>query len=91
MTIQKRFEKFHSRNPLVYHFFKRFTFAVIAKGYQRFSADAIMHRVRWKTQIETFNEKFKVNNDYVALYARMFMCDFPQFDDFFEIRQRKTT
>ena len=91
MTIQKRFEKFHSNNPLVYYFFKRFTFEVIAKGYQRFSADAIMHRVRWKTKIETLNEKFKINNDYVALYARMFIDDFPQFDGLFEIRRRKTT
>lgn len=90
MTIQERFEKFHSNNPLIYYFFKLFTFEVIAKGHQRFSADAIMHRVRWKTQIETDPYQYKINNDYVALYARMFMEDFPQFDSFFETRQRKS-
>lgn len=90
MTIQARFEIFHSDNPLVYYFFKLFTFEEIANGQTRFSADLIMHKVRKEKQIRTKNKKFKINNDYVALYARMFMKDYPQHKGVFETRRRKT-
>jgi hypothetical protein len=90
MTIKKRFEVFHAENPLVYYFFMQFTFDAIENGNKRFSADMIMHQIRDNKQIRTEGEKFKVNNDYVALYARKFMKDYPQHKGIFQTRRRKT-
>jgi len=89
MTIQKQFDSFHAHNPQIYQAFARFTFHVIARGFKRFSADAIMHRVRWETNVEYRGYRYKINNNFVALYARLFMKDFPQYSGFFEIRQRR--
>ena len=40
------FFKFHSENPQVYELFSRFTRQVIDRGFEHYSADAVMHRVR---------------------------------------------
>jgi hypothetical protein len=89
------FLAYHAVHPRVYSLFKRFTLEVIDRGFENYSADAIMHRVRWETAITTQpqpgkrlnpDEPFKVNNNYVAHYARMFMAEFPRYDGFFRTR-----
>ena len=88
MTHEERFNHFHENNPLVYDLFKKFTFEVIEKGFTKWSADAIMHRVRWETNIVTDDQQFKINNNYVAFYARLFMSEYPEYAGFFEIRRQ---
>lgn len=83
------FESFHSMNPKVYELFKRFTFEAIAKKHRHYSADAIMHRVRWETSVQTAGGDFKINNNHVAFYARLFMSDFPEYQGFFETRKSR--
>jgi hypothetical protein len=82
-----QFEAFHTSNPRVYELFKKFTFEVINKGHTRFSADAILHRIRWETQIDTYNgETFKITNDYSAFYSRLFMSDYPNYSGLFQLK-----
>lgn len=85
--LERAFEEFHWGNPSVYKLFKKFAFEVIRKGHQQYSADAIMHRVRWETNVVTSDDEFKVNNNHVAFYARMFMRDFPEYKGFFRLRK----
>jgi hypothetical protein len=50
----------------------------------------IANRIRWETSIETFSvEEYKISNDYIALYARMFMSDHPEYNGFFRIKEMK--
>lgn len=86
--ILTAFLAFHQANPGVWNLFCRFTFDVINRGHSHYSSDAICHRIRWHTQIETQGELCKINDHYTAYYARMFAIKFPEHADFFENRKR---
>jgi hypothetical protein len=85
--LQADFDKFDSANPEVYELFKKFTFDAIHAGYGRYSSDAILHRIRWHTNVETNSaDGFKLNDHHTAYYARKFMLDFPEHCGFFRTR-----
>jgi len=86
----EKFWKFHRENPKVYELFKRFAFEAINAGRTRFSADAIWHRIRWFTTVETNDENFKLNDKYRSYYGRLFVLDFPQHATLFEMRKSKS-
>ena len=83
-----RFDDYDAKNPHVWRLFKKFTFEVIRAGHTRFSADSILHRIRWETAVITTNSHYKINNNFSADYARKFICEFPQYSRFFEMRKR---
>lgn len=86
--LEEEFQKFHQANPAVYRFFRRFSFQLIERGHEHYSADAIMHRIRWEVDIGTFGDAdFKCNNNHVAYYARLFARDNPEYKDFFRFRK----
>tara|TARA_S200002703_G_C3770242_1_gene237139 strand:+ start:254 stop:544 length:291 start_codon:yes stop_codon:yes gene_type:complete len=89
ITLMNRFNNFNRDNPEVYELFKRFTFQAINKGHTRLSAWMIANRIRWETQIETVNDDYKIGNDYIALYSRKFMKDYPEHDGFFRTKPMK--
>jgi len=90
MTLTDKFNQYHRDNPQVYELFKRFTFMAIRRGHNRLSAWMIANRIRWETSIETFSvDEYKISNDYIALYARMFMRDHPEYDGFFKTKEMK--
>jgi len=89
-TLTNRFNQFHNDNPQVYEMFKKFTFMAIRRGHKRLSAWMIANRIRWETSIETISvEDYKISNDYIALYARKFMSDHPEYNGFFKIKEMK--
>lgn len=89
-TLTNRFNQFHNDNPQVYEMFKKFTFMAIRRGHNRLSAWMIANRIRWETSIETISvEDYKISNDYIALYARKFMSDYPEYNGFFQIKEMK--
>ena len=69
--------------------FERFTFEVIAGGFDHYSADAILHRIRWHFTIERGIRTFKCNNNWTAALARWFMLKHPARDGFFATRRSK--
>lgn len=70
--------KFHKDNPHVYVLFKRFAFEAMEAGHQKLSAWLITNRIRWETTIVTRSEDpFKVSNNHIAYYARLFMSEDP--------------
>jgi hypothetical protein len=85
--LELTFWEFHRNNPVVYELFKRFTNEVIAAGHLRYSSDAVLHRIRWHTKI-TLRERedYKINDNYSAYYARLWLADHPNHPDFFETR-----
>lgn len=89
-NLKAEFLTFHAANPHVYKLFDRFTQQVISRGFDHYSADAILHRVRWHTTIETTDAAgFKINNNWAAFYSRLWMIRNPKFEGFFETRVQK--
>jgi hypothetical protein len=85
--VFKNFKKFHKENKIVYQLFYTFTMQVIERGYDYYSSDAICHRIRWQTNIETKSEDgFKINDHYTAYYSRLFMWLHPEHGGFFRTK-----
>lgn len=81
-----KFADFDAANPRVYTLFKHFAEQAIAR-HKHYSADAICHRIRWHTLIDVVGyEDFKINNNYVAFYARKLVNEDTRFAGFFRNR-----
>ena len=88
-TLERKWLTWHHANPHVYSLFKRFTFDAIDRGHRKFSHWLVMNRIRWETNIETTGNEFKISNDFIAYYARLFMADYPEYDGIFTIHKMK--
>jgi hypothetical protein len=88
VTIYDRFVEYHGKNPEVYELFRRFAHQLWSRGFRKYSADAIIHQIRWTVALDRGpDEQFKISNNYVTWYARMLIHNEPQFKNFFSIRE----
>ena len=85
---QAKFERYHKEKPEIWDQFKEATFALIKVGRKHFSADAILHSIRFNTVLRGGTD-FKINNNYSSMYSRLFTANFPEHKDFFEQRKLK--
>ena len=85
-TLADRFNEYDQSNPQVWQLFKQFARDAYQAGHGRFSAQSIIERIRWKTSVEPRGGEFKINNDFVACYARKFHKENPHLDGFFRTR-----
>ena len=71
--------------------FERLALIVWGTGRRKYSAQTIMHVIRWNSEIERNKGDFDINNNYIAYYARMFLYQYKeaQIAEFFEIRSFK--
>tara|TARA_R110000850_G_scaffold52548_1_gene126907 strand:- start:1156 stop:2637 length:1482 start_codon:yes stop_codon:yes gene_type:complete len=83
------FVRFNKQNPEIYAAVEKFTREVIHTGRVQYSVNAIFERIRWHTEIETRGEDFKLNNNYRACYARMFMYRNSRHGEFFKVRDMR--
>ncbi len=86
---RQRWLEWHRSNPQVYELFKEFTFQAIRRGHRRLSAWLVVNRIRWETAVETSGGDFKISNDFIAYYARLFMDENPDFRGFFRTKPLK--
>ncbi len=88
-SIAERFAQFHRQNPQVWSEFERLALMLISKGRSHYSADAILHVIRFNRALTTTanDNGFKINNDFTSRYARMFTDRHPQHADFFQVRK----
>lgn len=68
--------------------FEELTLKVIHAGLRRYSARAIMHRIRWFHHVEQRDGDFKCNNNHTPSLARWFMAKHPEYEGFFETREQ---
>jgi len=68
--------------------FAELALMVRSRGFDRYSARAILHRLRWHYQIERGDTHFKINNNYSARLARWVMREQPGMLGFFQTRDR---
>ena len=94
MTLEDKFTVFNQENPKVYELFKDFALRAIktalARNQKYLSADMIMHRIRWETLVETTDDTYRINNNWVANYSRMFQKEFAEYSHFFKNRKTQT-
>jgi hypothetical protein len=74
----------------VCRYFEQQALELIALGFKRYSADAILHRARWHWQVERKDHGFKINNSWGAPLARWFVARNPDAAGFFEMRESRT-
>jgi len=85
MVTQEDFEKHLEDNPHIYPMFVKF--ALEAARYNRnYSAQAVIERIRWETDVREKGSKFKFSHNWRSFYAKKFMKDYPQYDGFFRTR-----
>lgn len=88
-TLLERFETYHEKNPHIYSYFEKLSRDMFDAGRRRYSAWAVMNRIRWEHDVQTEGDTFKISNDYIALYARLFIQKNPTMKDFFQIKKMK--
>jgi len=87
--IKQDADEFLRQNPLVWGTFTRFTFEAIHRGFKRYSSKAIFERLRWEMDTADINgtSVFKINNNWQPHFARRFMVEHPEFENFFATRK----
>ena len=89
-TIEQRFAAFDREHPRVWQLFERFALELVRAGRRHYSADAVLHRVRWETDAGSNGaDDFKINNDFAALYSRKWTRLHPEHAKFFRTRERR--
>ena len=84
-----RWLKFHKDNPHVWQEFERLTFRAISAGRKAYSAWVIINLIRWNYEIKTKSGDFKINNNHIAYFARLFEKVHPEYEGFFKLRKLK--
>lgn len=88
--LVKRFIAFHSGNKWVYAEFEKSAVMMMSTGKEKYSAWAIVNNIRWeKDLIINGKEVFKINNNFISLYARLLIYRNPSFENFFHLREMK--
>jgi len=81
--------RWHNANPDVYDMFERFALDAIRQGHTNLSAWLIVNRIRWEVAMETSGDDFKISNDFIAYYARLFHANHKQHEGFFRTKKLK--
>jgi hypothetical protein len=66
--------------------FERLALKLAHDGFTRYSARAVVHRIRWHFQVERGVRDFKCNNNWTPRLSRWWMDKHPQYGEFFETR-----
>jgi len=91
--LEKQFGDFDGKNPFVWSLFVEFTEQLVERGFRHYSADAVLHRIRWETSVGTreagsaAGRLLKLNNNYAAYYARKYHRISEATDGFFHTRR----
>lgn len=88
-SIQERFDAYMISHPDVYELLVKLSCDVKRQGFNRYSMKAIYERARWLYSIEKGDQKFKLQNDFTALFARRIMRNNPELHGLFETRERR--
>ena len=86
---KQEFWLWHKANPRIWEYFQRFAFEAINHRRKKISHWLIINRIRWETNIVTTGEDFKISNDYIAFYARLWRAMYPQHKELFNIKRMR--
>jgi len=81
------FQAFDEIHPDIWESFRTLTLRLISKGKSHYSADGILHVIRFEVETSTTGQSLKINNNWSACYSRKWAIYYPEFADFFERRK----
>lgn len=81
--------EWHKLNPHIYKEFEYLAFQLIKSGVKKSSAWLVINQMRWNYAIQTKGDKFKISNDYIAYYTRLFQHYNPDYKNFFTTKALK--
>jgi hypothetical protein len=86
---ERKFAEFHANNPHLFLEFEGRAMRALRDGWPRIGVKAIAEAIRWDYRVRTRGDDFKINNSFVALYARLLLHRRPELGLVIETRQRK--
>lgn len=81
-----QFFAWHNQHPEIWKAFEIKTLELIKSGVSHFGAKAIAESIRYDESVKGGTD-FKLNNNFVSYYSRVFVLKYPQHKDFFEFRE----
>ena len=84
---QEAFNRWHADNPAIWTYFERFSFEALSHGHRKISHWLIINRIRWEVFVVTTGRDFKICNDFIAFYARLWRKKHPQHKTLFNIKR----
>jgi len=87
--IEEKFRVFHKENPDVYDELVRLARRVRGAGRSRYGIATLFEVMRYRRDIKTTGDVFKLNNNFRALYARKLMSENPELRGLFSTRRRR--
>jgi hypothetical protein len=84
---KKEFWLWHKQNPHVWQHFERFALEAVSHGHKKISHWLIINRIRWEVAIVTTGGEFKISNDHIAFYARLWNARHPEYSELFTIKK----
>ena len=87
--LWKQFVQFDEAHPDIWRHFEAITFELIGRGIKHYSADSILHVIRFHRATSTQKEAFRINNNFSACYARKWASCHPKRAHFFARRKSK--
>jgi len=89
-TLEERALAFHEANPKVYQELRRLALTLYYRGHKHFGCKMLIEQMRWNWAERTSDMSgFKLNNSYVAFYARLLMAQEPELVGVFNTRTTK--
>lgn len=86
---KRKWWDWHLLNPLVWEYFRRFSFEAVDAGVTKTSHWLIMGRIRWEVHIVTRGSEYKISNDLFAFYARFWKSSYPAHAELFKTKHMK--
>jgi len=91
MSIQERFEKYHSDNPIVYETLVKLAREAKRAGKTKIGVKLLVETTRWELMLRVdTDEEFKINNSFSSRYARLIMEKEKDLNGFFNLKMLKS-
>lgn len=87
-NLLAKFMRYHAKNPHVWHEFEKLSLQ-IAEKHDRYSAWVIIGTLRFRWDLKTTGKPFKISNDYIAIYSRLFSIINPVYKGLFKQKTMK--
>lgn len=86
-SLDTRFRHFITANPHVVDAFIAFALQLRAAGIRRYSAKAVVERLRWESAVRGHGDDFAWNNNWTSRLARLAADRCPALKGMFEFRR----
>jgi len=90
VSIQDRFEAFHTLNPWVYERLEAMTAEAVAAGWTQVGIGMFFEVMRWQYARSTNGDPFRLNNTYRSRYVRLLVDEHPEWAGLFEQRRLRS-